>query len=105
MDWSQLAQIVDKGRAVVYVIMNIRDPYNVGNFLTSWGTVSFSRRCALCRVGWLLTNVFMEEDRKLNDQSSSPRDCQLQCQEWPQCLVVRALEHHMFTEHTDILYV
>jgi hypothetical protein len=80
VDWSQQAQFMDKWRAVVYVIMNIWDPYNVGNFLTNWGTVSFSRRYALCRVGWLLTNVFMEEDRKLNDHSSSPRSCQLQCQ-------------------------
>ena len=34
----------------------------------------------LCRVGWLVINVFMGEDRKLNDQFSGPRGYQLQCQ-------------------------
>jgi hypothetical protein len=41
-----------KWQAVVNVVMNIQVPYNVGNFLTGWGTVSFSKRYVLRRVGY-----------------------------------------------------
>ena len=35
MDWIDLAQDKDRWRAVLDAVMNLRIPYNVGNFLTS----------------------------------------------------------------------
>jgi len=35
MDWISVAQDRDRLRAIMNAVMNLRVPYNVGNFLTS----------------------------------------------------------------------
>jgi len=47
MDSIQLAQERDRWRALVNAVMNLLVPQNVGNLLTSWKPVSFSRRTVL----------------------------------------------------------
>ena len=44
MDWIGLAQDRDRWRTLVSAAMNLRVPWNAGNFLTSCKPVSFSRR-------------------------------------------------------------
>jgi len=43
MDWIGLAQDRDRWRTLVSTVMNLRVPWNKGNFLTSCKPVSFSR--------------------------------------------------------------
>ena len=44
VDWIGLAQDRDRWRTLVSTVMNLRVPWNAGNFLTSCTPVSFSRR-------------------------------------------------------------
>ena len=44
MDWIGLAQNRDRWRTLVSAVMNLRVPWNAGNFLTSCKPVSCSRR-------------------------------------------------------------
>jgi hypothetical protein len=44
MDWIDLVQDRDQGRALVNTVMNLRVPYNVRKFLSSCTTGGFSIR-------------------------------------------------------------
>jgi hypothetical protein len=56
MGWYglDLAQDKDQWRALVYMVMNHRIPYNVAKFLSSWATGGFSRRTKLHGVSSLV---------------------------------------------------
>jgi hypothetical protein len=47
MDWIDLVQDMERWRAVVNVVMNLRVSQNAGNFLTSCKPVSFAGRTVL----------------------------------------------------------
>ena len=47
VDWIDLAKDTDRWKAVMDTVMNIRVPYNLGNFLNRSETLSFSRSTLL----------------------------------------------------------
>jgi len=47
VDWIGLVQVKGKWRAVVDTVLNLQSPIKCGEFMTSLGTVSFSRRTLL----------------------------------------------------------
>ena len=51
MDYIYLVQDRDNWRAVMSAVMNLRIPWNAGNFLTSSGPVSLSRWTLLHGTG------------------------------------------------------
>ena len=50
MDWIDMAQDMERWRAFVYALMNLRVSSNAGNFLTNCGPVSYSGRVLLLGV-------------------------------------------------------
>jgi hypothetical protein len=57
MEWIDLAQDRDSWRALMNAVKNLKFPRNVGNYLTSRGPVSFSRRTLLHGVRVTLSCV------------------------------------------------
>ena len=47
VDWISMVQDRDRWRSVVNAVMKLRVPQNAGNFFTSLGSFSFSRRTLL----------------------------------------------------------
>jgi hypothetical protein len=47
MDWIDLAQDMDQGRALVNTVLNLRVLENIEQFLSGCATVGFSRRTRL----------------------------------------------------------
>jgi hypothetical protein len=58
MNWIGRCEVADNWWAVVNAVIKLRFAYNVWHFLTSWDTVSFSRRAQLHVVGWLVGLVW-----------------------------------------------
>jgi hypothetical protein len=67
VDWIHLAHDRDRWLVIVNKVMNLRVPKKAGNFLTSWATISFSRRTTLCGVCWLVIRLSYGEGFVLSD--------------------------------------
>jgi hypothetical protein len=53
MDWINLTQDKDQWRGLVSMVMNLLVASNAEDMLTSWVTVSFSRRTLLYGISYL----------------------------------------------------
>ena len=54
VDWINLAQNGDQRLFVLNTLWNLRVPQNAENFLSSWGTVTFSKGlCTIESFSWL----------------------------------------------------
>ena len=52
MDWIDQAQGRDRWQVLVNVVVNLWVAYNLENFLTSLGTVSFQGRTLFHAISW-----------------------------------------------------
>jgi hypothetical protein len=50
MNWTDLAQVRDQWKVLVYMVMNLQVPYSIEKFLRSCTTDDFSRRTHLHEV-------------------------------------------------------
>jgi hypothetical protein len=57
LDWINLAEDGNKWHALVETVMPVRVPLHAGNFLTNYGTVSFSRRTLVHGIGAFMSVV------------------------------------------------
>jgi hypothetical protein len=56
--WSDLAQDRDHWRALINTVMNFQAPYNVGKFLSSCTTGSFSTKVQLHEVSYISVTYY-----------------------------------------------
>jgi hypothetical protein len=61
MDWTDVARDRDQCRALVNTVMNFQVPQNVGKFLSSCTTSSFSRRAQLHEVSLVMPSFTERE--------------------------------------------